>query len=122
MAVIEAFNASMLPLPEGYPLGNLLCKILQCSTTRLSSKIRKGKSVFRSSNHHRVTATTTTTIGEGGSLDIHKIEHYISIQRKISDTEALFLNKIAAESDPMASSNMYTLVILLYVMLLYRID
>ena len=90
MSLIEAFNGSLLPLSEGLPLAPFLCKMLQCCSARLSSKIRKGKKIF-----HLKRGLNTSTI-----LSPSEINHYRSLQEKISDTEHLFLNKIAESCDP----------------------
>ena len=89
LALIEAFNAGLVHLPESLKLGSFLCKMLQCCAARLSSKIRKGKKVYHSKR-----------IQEGAPVDAFEIAHYRSVQQKLSDAEEEFLNKIAASFDP----------------------
>ena len=90
LSLIEAFNGSLLPLSEGLPLAPFLCKMLQCCSARLSSKIRKGKKIF-----HLKRGLNTSAV-----LSPSEINHYRGLQEKISDTEHLFLNKIAESCDP----------------------
>lgn len=80
----------MLPLSEGLALGPFLCKMLQCCPARLSSKIRKGKKIF-----HLKRGPSA-----GAELSPAEIKHYRCLQEKVSDTEHLFLNKIAESCDP----------------------
>lgn len=89
LALIEAFNAGLVHLPESLKLGSFLCKMLQCCAARLSSKIRKGKKVFHSKR-----------MQEGTAVDSYEIAHYRSVQQKLSDAEQEFLNKIAVSFDP----------------------
>ena len=88
LALIEAFNAGLVHLPESLKLGSFLCKMLQCCSARLSSKIRKGKKVFHSKR-----------IQEGVAPDTFEIAHYRSVQQKLSDAEEEFLMKIATGFD-----------------------
>lgn len=88
LALIEAFNAGLVHLPESLKLGSFLCKMLQCCSARLSSKIRKGKKVFHSKR-----------IQEGVAADTFEIAHYRSVQQKLSDAEEEFLTKIATGFD-----------------------
>ena len=88
LALIEAFNAGLVHLPESLKLGSFLCKMLQCCSARLSSKIRKGKKVFHSKR-----------IQEGVAADSFEIAHYRSVQQKLSDAEEEFLTRIAASFD-----------------------
>lgn len=88
LALIEAFNAGLVHLPESLKLGSFLCKMLQCCSARLSSKIRKGKKVFHSKR-----------IQDGTTLDAFEIAHYRSVQQKLSDAEDEFLTKIATSFD-----------------------
>ena len=100
LALIEAFNAGLVHLPESLKLGSFLCKMLQCCAARLSSKIRKGKKVFHSKR-----------IQEGVAVDSCEIAHYRSVQQKLSDAEREFLNKIAISFDPEVRL-VYTLLIM----------
>ena len=88
LALIEAFNAGLVHLPESLKLGSFLCKMLQCCSARLSSKIRKGKKVFHSKR-----------IQEGVAAHSFEIAHYRSVQQKLSDAEEAFLNRIALSFD-----------------------
>jgi hypothetical protein len=82
LVLMGTFNAGLLTLKERTKLGTFLCKMLQCSSARLSPKIKTGKKVFHSKRFH-------------GNLDDSELLHYQGVQKKLSQLEDEFLRKIA---------------------------
>eukprot|EP01041_Mallomonas_annulata_P008760 gene8760-18119_t len=79
--LMEGFNIGMLPLGDKTNLGGFLCLMLLCNSARLSSKLRTGKRVF--------------VARKDSALGLGDFEQYILLQKKLSETEELFLSFVA---------------------------
>ncbi len=94
--VIEGFVSGMLPLRDGARLGTFLCNLLQCTSARLSSKLRTGKRNFKYLG------------GSGKSVaarpeEVFKHEQH---QRQLSQQEELFLHYLSSEEAAVASHSL----------------
>lgn len=90
--VMEGFGSGMLPLRDGSRLGTFLCSLLQCTSARLSSKLRTGKRNFR------------YLVDEGISAE--SIFRYEQEQRQLSRREELFLHYLSPEEAALASRSL----------------
>jgi len=92
--VMEGFLTGMLPLREGGRLGTFLCNLLQCTSARLSSKLRTGKRNFK------------YLIGATGNLTPEQVFQYEQQQRQLSQKEELFLHYLSSEEAAVASHSL----------------